>query len=274
VSQARPLPPGVERRRQLRLQRRNERLRNAWRLLVLLGLSAGLGTLLLRHGWTLSSAEQVTVEGSRHVNRDQVISAAELRFPQPLLSLEPQRLAARLKRELPVEDVRVSRWMAPPRLQVSLVDREPVARAQRRGADGQEQGFVDRHGQWMSARQGQGLPAPSRERLQVLGWQPRHRPALALVLGSGERLGGDLRQIRFEPDGSLWLESERLGGVRLGQQADSRLQRRLEVLDHLLETLPPHLQGRKPQVIDLSEPDQPELVVAAPPKPAAAAAQP
>jgi cell division protein FtsQ len=264
----------VERRRQLRLQRRNERLRNAWRLLVLLGLSAGLGTLLLRHGWTLSSAEQVQVQGSRHVNRDQVINAAELRFPQPLLSLEPQLLAARLKRELPVEDVRVSRWMAPPRLQVSLVDREPVARARRRGPDGPEEGYVDRNGQWMSARQGQGLPALSRGQLQVLGWQPRHRTDLALMLGYGERLGGDLRQIRFEPDGSLWVESGRLGRVRLGQQGDGRLARRLEVLDHLLETLPPHLKGRRPQAIDLSEPEQPELVVAAAPKPAAAAAEP
>ncbi|MEO1002708.1 MAG: FtsQ-type POTRA domain-containing protein [Cyanobacteria bacterium J06638_7] len=272
MSQAHPLPPGVERRRELRLQRRHELLRNIWRMVVLLGLSAGLGTLLLRQGWTLSSAEQVEVQGSRHVDREQVISAVELSFPQPLLSLEPRRLAAELQATLPVEQVRVSRWMAPPRLRVEVVDREAVARARRRGPEGLEQGYVDRQGHWMSARQGQGLTASS-EGLLVLGWQERHRLPLTLVLQANERLKADLRQIRFEPDGSLALESERLGSVRLGP-ADARLPRRLEVLEHLLETLPPHLQGKTLQAIDLTEPEQPELALLAPPGAAAPAVRP
>ncbi|MCP9926415.1 FtsQ-type POTRA domain-containing protein [Cyanobium sp. CH-040] len=263
MSQARPLPPGVERRRQLRLQRRNERLRNGWRMLVLLGLSAGLGTLLLRYGWSLTSAEQVEVVGSSHVGREQVISAAELRFPQPLLSLEPQQLAAALKQELPVEDVRVSRWIAPPRLRVTLVDRQPVARAQRRGPQGMERGYVDRHGHWMSARQGQTLANPASSQLEVLGWQERHRSALRMVMEHSDALRADLRQIRFEPDGSLWVQSTRLGNVRLGPR-DERLERRLTVLEHLTASLPAQLQGRRLQAIDLSEPEQPELTVAAP----------
>ncbi|MFO8238735.1 MAG: FtsQ-type POTRA domain-containing protein [Prochlorococcaceae cyanobacterium] len=266
MSQARPLPPGVERRRELRLQRRNERLRNGWRMLVLLGLSAGLGTLLLREGWTLTSAEQVEVGGSRHIDREQVISAAGLDFPQPLLSLEPRRLAAQLKDTLPVEEVQVSRWMAPPRLRVELVDREPAAPAQRRGPNGLEQGFVDRNGHWMSARQAQGLSDAAIEGPLVLGWQERHRPALSLMLRASERLSADLRQIRFEPSGALTLQSARLGEVHLGP-GDQRLPRRLEVLDHLIETLPPHLQGKALQAIDLTEPEQPELALKKPPKP-------
>jgi len=269
VSQARPLPPGVERRKELRLQRRNERLRNAWRLLVLLGLSAGLATLLLREGWTLTSAEQVEVDGSRHIDREQVIKAADLDFPQPLLSLQPGRLAAELKDALPVEEVRVSRWMAPPRLRVDLVDREPVARAQRRGPNGLEQGFVDRQGHWMSARQAQELSAPASEGPLVIGWQERHRPVISAMLQTTERLKADLRQIRFEPNGSLTVESTQLGEVRLGP-ADNRLQRRLEVLDHLIETLPPQLQGKSLQAIDLTEPEQPELALKQPPKAPAA----
>ncbi|MCU0528589.1 MAG: FtsQ-type POTRA domain-containing protein [Cyanobium sp. Prado107] len=273
MSQAQPLPPGVERRRQLRVQRRNELLRNAWRMLVLLSLSAGLGTLLLRYGWTLSSPEQVEVEGSSHVGREQVISAADLRFPQPLLSLEPRRLAASLKQELPVEDVQVSRWMAPPRLRVTLVDRQPVARAQRRGPKGPEQGYVDRQGHWMSANQGRGLISSTKEPLVVLGWQERHRAALRMVMEHSQALSADLRQIRFEPDGSLWVESARLGSVRLGPR-DERLERRLEVLEHLIESLPAQLQGRTLKAIDLSEPEQPELAVAATPPAAPADARP
>jgi cell division protein FtsQ len=159
--------------------------------------------------------------------------------------------------------------MAPPRLRVDLVDREPVARAQRRGPNGLEQGFVDRQGQWMSARQAQGLSAAASEGPLVLGWQERHRPVISAMLQTSERLKADLRQIRFEPNGSLTVQSTRLGEVRLGP-ADNRLQRRLEVLDHLIETLPPQLQSKPLQALDLTEPEQPELALKQPPKAPAA----
>ena len=113
-----PLPPGAERRRQLRRQRRNQRLRHLWRLLVFTALAGGLGYGLLRQGWILRGAGQVEVSGSTQVSRDQVIRAAGLSFPQPLLGLQPKRLDEQLRQSLPIERVRVSRLMLPPRLQI------------------------------------------------------------------------------------------------------------------------------------------------------------
>ncbi len=251
-------PPGVERRRLLRLQRRHERLRNLWRLVVLLACSTGLGYALLRQGWTLTDPSQVEVMGSRQVSREQVLQAANLRFPQPLLTLEPRRMAAALTTALPVEQVQVNRLMAPPRLRVQLVDREPVARAERRSDRGTESGFVDRLGNWMSSRQGQNLSANLNSPLVVRGWSARQRASLATVLDFQPRLGSDLREIRFEPGGSLWLYSASLGRVRLGPP-DQQLLRRLEVLEHLVQQLPSAVKGRKLQSIDLSDPEQPEL---------------
>ncbi|MEX0587758.1 MAG: FtsQ-type POTRA domain-containing protein [Cyanobium sp.] len=268
-----PAPPGSERRRQLRQQRRRERLLNLWRLLVLLALSAGLGYGLLRQGWVLSGPDQVEVVGSQQVGPEQVVQAAKLSFPQPLLGLQPKRIAEAVANSLPVEQVQVSRLMAPPRLRVELVDRQAVARAQRRTSGGIEQGFIDRFGHWMSIRQGQGVAAKGSSSLTVVGWQPRHRPALALVLDKRAQLGGDLRQIRFEPGGSLWLESARLGQVRLGP-TDGQLGRRLEVLGHLQKELPAKVKGRKLQSIDLSDPEQPELGLPAPASPPTATTSP
>jgi cell division protein FtsQ len=90
---ATPAPPGTERRRQLRQQRRQERLRNLWRFLVLLTLAGGLGYGLLRQGWVLTGPDQVEVVGSQQVGADQVVQAARLVFPQPLLGLHPKRIA-------------------------------------------------------------------------------------------------------------------------------------------------------------------------------------
>lgn len=251
--------PALEQRRKIRRQQRHrERLRNLWRLLVFTAIATGAGYALLRHGWMLTGPQQVELVGSRQVSREQLIQAAGLRFPVSLLALQPRRLASQLGTALPVEQVQITRLMAPPRLRFALVDRQPVARAQRLTGTGQDHGFVDRLGNWMSRRQTVGMADARPLPLMVWGWQPRHRPALALVLEQRQRLGPDLREIRFDPNGSLWLRSASLGQVRLGP-VDGLLVRRLAVLQHLSGELPPRVKGRSVQSIDLSDPDQPEL---------------
>ena len=247
-----------ERRRQLRQQRRRERLQQVWRITVLISCAGGLGWLLLRQGWVLRSPSQIEVLGSRQVSREQVIREGQLQLPLQLLQLSPHQLAERLSAGLPVEQVQVNRLMLPPRLRINLVDREAVARAERRSPSGLERGFVDRLGNWMTNRQQQGganTPAPQ---VQVLGWQERLRPQLALVLAQRNQLGSALQQVRFETDGSLWLRTAALGDVHLGLP-DPRLPRRLEVLRHLSAHLPQQIRSVKVQSIDLSDPEQPEL---------------
>ena len=252
------LRPGAERRRQLRQERRADRLRNLWRLVVFSAMAGGLGYGLLSQGWTLRSPSQVEVSGSRLVSRDQVIQAAGLSFPQPLLALQPRQIIQTLSMALPVENVRVSRLMLPARLRVELIDRSAVARAERRSKAGLEQGYVDRLGNWISLQQNLGVRLEGTQELRVVGWNERHRPALAKVLKERQAFGGRLREIRFDPEGSLWLSTTELGPVRLGP-VDGQLERRLAVAAHLNATLPADLRGRRPQIVDLSDPDQPEL---------------
>jgi cell division protein FtsQ len=248
-------------------------MRNLWRILVLSASATGLGWLLLRQGWVLRTPAQIEVSGSRQVSREQVIREAQLTLPLQLLSLRPQQVAARLSSSLPVEQVQVSRLMLPPRLRIDLVDREAVARAQRRVGKDLEVGYVDRLGNWMTSRQQRSGAGGSEPGVQVLGWQERLRPALALILERRERLGSPLRQVRFEPNGSVWLRTVALGDVHLGP-ADARLQRRLEVLQHLSSQLPQQIRGLKVQSIDLSDPDRPELGLPAGSRPLPGRSQP
>jgi cell division protein FtsQ len=252
--------PGVERRRQLRRQRRLERLQDGWRILVYGALTAGLGFVLLREGWMLQGPDQVAVSGSRLVSREQVITAARLRFPQPLLALQPRDLSQTLADALPVEQVKVSRLMLPPRLRVELVDREAVARAQRRTPKGPENGFVDRTGSWINADPSVRQRLGGKATIDVVGWNERNRPVLAKVLAARPQIGPGLKEIRFDPDGSLWLTTRDLGPLRLGP-ADSQLARRLDVVAHLNRNLPKRLVGQRPLSIDLTDPEQPELTL-------------
>jgi len=225
---------------------------------VFSAMATGLGYGILSQGWTLRSPSQVEVSGSQLVSRDQVIQAAGLSFPQPLLALQPRQIIQTLSVALPVENVRVTRLMLPPRLRVELIDRAAVARAERRSSAGLEQGYVDRLGNWISLRQNLGVRLEGTQELRVVGWNDRHRPALAMVLKQRQAFGGRLREIRFDPEGSLWLSTTDLGPLRLGP-ADGQLERRLAVAAHLNSALPSELKGRRPQIVDLSDPDQPEL---------------
>jgi cell division protein FtsQ len=250
--------PAPERRRQLRQQRRRERLEQLWRIALLSGSAAGLGWLLLQQGWVLRTPSQIEVKGSTQVTRDLVIHEAQLRLPTPLLSLKPKELSERLSAGLPVEQVQVSRLMLPPRLRITLVDRQAVAQAQRRTSRGLERGYVDRLGNWMTSRQ-QRSGNPSRvPQVQVMGWQERLKAPLSAVLAQQDQLGSSLQQVRFEANGSLWLRTAALGDVHLGPP-DDRLPRRLEVLRHLSVHLPQQTKTLKIQSIDLSDPEQPEL---------------
>ena len=247
-----------ERRRQLRQQRRQELLRQLWRITLFSTAAACLGWGLLREGWVLRNPDQIEVLGSSQVSREQVIREAQLRLPQPLLSLKPQELAQRLAAGLPVEQVQVSRLMLPPRLRISLVEREAVAQAQRRSSKGMERGYVDRLGNWMTSRQKRGSGTNRTPQVMVIGWQERLRAPLAEVMAQEDQLGSTLQQVRFEPNGSLWLRTAALGDVHLGLP-DERLSRRLDVLRHLSTHLPKQIKTLKIQSIDLSDPEQPEL---------------
>ena len=61
-------------------------------------------------------------------------------------------------------------------------DRQAVARAQRRTSKGIQQGYVDREGNWISVPLQPGVRMPGNADIRVVGWTPRHRPALATIL--------------------------------------------------------------------------------------------
>jgi cell division protein FtsQ len=138
------------------------------------------------------------------------------------------------------------------------VEREAVAQAQRRSSKGMERGYVDRLGNWMTSRQQRGSGANRTPQVMVMGWQERLRAPLADILAQQNELGSTLQQVRFEPNGSLWLRTAALGDVHLGLP-DQRLSRRLDVLRHLSTHLPKQIKTLKIQSIDLSDPEQPEL---------------
>ena len=264
-STSKPRPPGIERRRRLRQERRRERLVQLWRFSALTAAATGLGWVLLAQGWTLRSQEQVSVEGSQRIGRDAVIKAATLQFPLRLLNLQPSQMETTLLQQLPVQAVTVQRRLLPPGLMVSLEDRRPLAAATRMGSQGAEQGMVDGLGHWMAPAAVDHGEQPETS-IQVKGWTPAVQPAIALLLQQRDQLGSPLQTIQIAANGNLTLTTAGLGTVQLGADP-GLLEQQMTTLRQLSRSLPAQLKRQPGSSIDLSDPTKPELQLPAPPQP-------
>ena len=233
-SSQQPVSTQVARRRELRRQRRQTLLIQLWRFVALLLVSGGFSWILLRHGWTLRSPEALILTGGTALEANQVIEAAKLRFPQPLLEVSPRALEQQLIKSLPVQSAHVQRRMLPARLVISLKPEIPVAKAVRQGPFGRERGLLNAEGQWIPLSDA--LPEPLTE-IVVRGWNDQQRSQIAALLQQRDRFEGRLKAIVLHPDGNVSLITTELGQIDLGGEP-ALLNAQIETIVHLNKTLP------------------------------------
>ena len=270
TSSQRPVSAQVARRRELRRLRRQTLLVQLWRLVAMLLLSGGLAWILLRHGWTLRGPEALILQGGTSLRPDQVVEAAKLRFPQPLLEVSPRALEQQLIASLPVRSAQVERQMLPARLIVRLKPQIPVARAERQGPAGRERGLLNAEGQWIPLTEAS--PEPLTDIL-VRGWNDQQRSQVSVLLQQRDRFEGMLKAVVLHPDGDISLSTKGLGRIDLGGDP-ALLDAQIETIVHLNNTLPEHLRQTGQSSLDLSNPDRPELQLPNPPTPKKAKPQP
>ena len=269
-SSQRPVSAQVARRRELRRQRRQTLLLQLWRFVALLLLSGGFAWILLRHGWTLRGPEALVLNGGAALKTNQVIEAAKLRFPQPLLEVSPRALEQQLIRALPVRSAQVERRMLPARLIVSLKPEIPVAKAVRQGPSGRERGLLNAEGKWIPVSDASPKPLTN---IVVRGWNDQQRGQVAALLQQRDRFEGMLKAIVLHPDGNISLITKGLGQIDLGGEP-ALLNAQIATIVHLNDTLPKNLRQANQSSLDLSNPDRPELQLPAPNTPQKVKTQP
>ena len=249
--------PQLERRRQIRREKRQDLLIQCWRIVALLTASAGLGWLLLRHGWTLEQSSQVVIQGDTGLRPELVARVGGLDFPQPLLDISPAELERRLLRDLPVRSARVERRGLPAQLVIALEGQLPIAHATRQRENRSEKGMVDARGHWIqpSADAPNRVPSSS---LIVEGWTDDRRTVIAALLKERNAFGSPLISIALDPNGMITLTTKTLGSIDLGDDL-SLLPEQIAVIKELSRSMPAHLGPKGKGTLDLSNPDRPEL---------------
>ncbi len=117
----------LDRRRQLKRQRRNQFLKKTWRTAAILSLTLGLGWLFNKPGWQIKKASQVEISGNSQLSTQTLETFLPLTFPTSLLRVRPADIKTMLEQNTHADQVLVYRQLFPPRIIVRIQERPPVA---------------------------------------------------------------------------------------------------------------------------------------------------
>lgn len=267
----------IQRRRELRHQRRVRGFQSVWRVLAIGAIAGGVVWLTTLPIWVLRSPEQVTISGNRYLSEAAIRSLLDLKYPQSLVRLKPEDLVQTLESHGPIAQAIVTRRLDPPGLTIVVWERHPVAQTvaspAMTNAPPEQQplpaGLIDASGVWMPlesyADLESNLALPT---LKILGMQESHRaqwPSLyQTLLASGLKV----TEIDWRHPGNLILKTE-IGVAHFGPYS-YRFPQQLAVLKRM-QSLPKKVKSSQISYIDLRNPDVPVLQMqpAPPPKPVA-----
>jgi len=254
------------RRQTLRRRRRISISQALWRFWALSGLTVAVFWGTTRPTWLIYSPAQINVSGNHLLSDEAVQNLVPLEYPQPLMKVEPEILARQLRDRGPLVSAEVTRQLLPPRLNVRVQERVPVAvvlpvGSADRTSDNQylQAGFLDAHGAWMPlASFGIGAASPQLPALQLRGIQPQYQRYWPQIYETITSSPVAITEIDWQDPNNLVLETA-LGTVYLGPYSPE-LEQQLATLDKM-RNLPDQLTDSEVARIDLSNPDAPSVAV-------------
>ena len=256
------------RRKTLRRRRRISISQALWRFWALSGLTAAIFWGATRPVWLIQTPAQINVSGNHLLSDEAVQNLVPIQYPQALMKVEPEILARQLRDRGPITAAEVTRQLLPPRLNVHVQERVPVAVVLPVGTGGSngttdtqylQAGFLDAHGAWMPlASFGIGSASPQLPSLQLRGIQPQYQRYWPQIYETISSSPVAITAIDWHDPNNLVLETA-LGTVYLGPYSPE-LEQQLATLDRM-RNLPNQLTDSEVARIDLSNPDAPSVAV-------------
>lgn len=266
----------IQRRRELRRQRRVRGFQSVWRVLAIGAIAGGVVWITTLPIWVLRSPEQVTISGNRYLSEAAIRSLLDLDYPQSLVRLKPEELVQTLESHGPIAQATVTRRLAPPGLTVVVWERHPVAQtvASPTAATAPSDrrvlpaGLIDASGVWMPLASYADLDSKIElPTLKVLGMQEQHRSQWPTFYQTLLASGVKVSEIDWRNPANLILKTE-IGVAHFGPYS-YRFPQQLEMLKRM-QTLPQKVKSSQIRYIDLRNPEVPVLQMqpTSPPKPA------
>ncbi len=230
-----------------------------WRFFLYSFISVTLSFLYINNGWSQLYPNQINIIGKTKIKNNVVLDASKLNFPISLFSIKPKTLEENLLKNLPVKSAGIRRYLIPPGLEIEIQERKAISYALRNSLKGKEKGMLDVDGYWIPIKIAE-KAQPLKPNLQVEGWIPNHREWISKVLSKRNQLGSPLLKIILTPNGELKLSTEEFKIIYFGKNPNL-VDEQLKVLAYLSENLPSEFRDKVGTIVDISDPNRPELQI-------------
>lgn len=117
----------LDRRKQLKSQRRQRFWQATWRTTAVLGCAVGLGWTLSNPQWQITKAEHIKILGNQHIATPVLEFLTPLTFPNSLLTVNPHAIRTTLENYTHLNRVLITRQLFPPQVTIQVQERPPVA---------------------------------------------------------------------------------------------------------------------------------------------------
>ncbi|WP_261220001.1 cell division protein FtsQ/DivIB [Ancylothrix sp. D3o] len=258
-----------QRRAKLRALRSERFFQMCWQTLGVSGLAAASVWAISQPAWVIHQPEQISVFGNKFLSSETIRSLLPMKYPQSLLSVQPQEIAQKLETAAPIAKATVHRHLFPPGLTVHIKERYPVAIAQlSQGALDAKQkdsgnstslivGVLDENGWWTPLKNytalQQTIPLPS---LKVIGNPSNYRENWPQLYQTLSQSPVKVSEVDWQDSGNVILKTE-IGTVHLGPYS-SKFDEQLQVIDRMRQ-LPKHPRYSQIAYIDLKNPQSPAI---------------
>ena len=230
-----------------------------WHLLFFSSTSIYLLILFLDQSWKPIGFEQTKITGLSGLNRIDIQKKTIIFYPKNLLELNPKEIEAHLIKKLPIKEISVRRRFFPPGITFNIIEREPIAFANRIISNNIENGMIDIEGSWIPLKYAN-KSTKRKIKIYVENWSPNKNHEIIQILKNKSFLLSTLQKIEISPLQEIILKTKHFDSVLLGADTE-RLIEQITKLNQLQKTLPNLLINTKVKIVDLKDPSKPELKI-------------
>ena len=234
-------------------------LTELWQLLFFTSTSIFLILTFLNQAWKPISFDQTKITGLSGITKKDIKKTTSIFYPKNLLELNPKEVEYYLIKKLPIKGVSVSRKFFPPEIYINVLEREPIAFASRGFSNNIEKGMIDIEGSWIPL-QFVNKSKQNKIKLSIENWNPNKKKEIILIIKNRFLFQSPLKKIKINPLQEISLKTEHFDLVLLGSGTD-RLIEQINKLNQLQKSLPNLLINTKVKIVDLKDPNKPELKV-------------
>ena len=243
-------PPQLQHKLALvKAQKRSLNKISLWRSSLIIAFTISLGWAAALPYWNIEHPNQIGINGEKLVSEDTIRNTIDFDYPRSIGTVNGLDISRRIESIPSIAAARVNKQIIPPRLIISLQEKEPVAIATLKG----EVGFLNAEGEWISQQFYTNITSKtSLPDLKVINYRSEYRNQwhqIYRLISLYPEL--KINEIQWQKSGGLFVQAK-IGKVFLGWET-SRLEQQFKTMVKL-DNLPSHLKSSEIAEIDLSNP--------------------